>query len=53
VIQADRLKLRNWRESDRYTFAMLNAVPEVTQDLGGLLDDGGYLGGWCNSASRY
>jgi len=38
VIRSDRLKLRNWRESDRDAFAGLNAAPEVTQDLGGPLD---------------
>jgi RimJ/RimL family protein N-acetyltransferase len=38
VIRTDRLKLRNWRESDRDAFAQLNAAPEVTQDLGGPLD---------------
>jgi RimJ/RimL family protein N-acetyltransferase len=38
VIRTDRLRLRNWRESDRDAFAMLNAAPEVTQDLGGPLD---------------
>jgi RimJ/RimL family protein N-acetyltransferase len=38
VIRSDRLKLRNWRESDRDAFADLTAAPEVTQDLGGPLD---------------
>jgi RimJ/RimL family protein N-acetyltransferase len=38
VIRTDRLRLRNWRESDRDAFALLNAAPEVTQDLGGPLD---------------
>ena len=38
VICTDRLRLRNWRESDRDAFATLNAAPEVTQDLGGPLD---------------
>jgi len=38
VIRTDRLRLRNWRESDRGAFAQLNAAPEVTQDLGGPLD---------------
>jgi RimJ/RimL family protein N-acetyltransferase len=38
VIRTDRLRLRNWRESDREAFARLNAAPEVTQDLGGPLD---------------
>ena len=38
MIRTDRLRLRNWRESDREAFAMLNAAPEVTQDLGGHLD---------------
>jgi RimJ/RimL family protein N-acetyltransferase len=38
VIRSDRLKLRNWRESDRDVFAGLNAAPEVTQDLGGPLN---------------
>ena len=38
MIRTDRLRLRNWRESDRDAFARLNAAPEVTQDLGGPLD---------------
>jgi RimJ/RimL family protein N-acetyltransferase len=38
VIHSGRLRLRNWRESDRDAFAGLNAAPEVTQDLGGPLD---------------
>ena len=38
MIRTDRLRLRNWRESDRDAFALLNAAPEVTQDLGGPLD---------------
>jgi RimJ/RimL family protein N-acetyltransferase len=38
VIRTDRLRLRNWRESDRDAFAQLNAAPEVAQDLGGALD---------------
>ena len=38
VIRTERLRLRNWRESDRDAFAQLNAAPEVTQDLGGPLD---------------
>jgi RimJ/RimL family protein N-acetyltransferase len=38
VIRTDRLRLRNWRESDRGAFALLNAAPDVTQDLGGPLD---------------
>jgi len=38
VILSGRLRLRNWRESDRDAFAGLNAAPEVTQDLGGPLD---------------
>jgi RimJ/RimL family protein N-acetyltransferase len=38
VIRTERLRLRNWRESDRDAFARLNAAPEVTQDLGGPLD---------------
>ncbi|HXO70874.1 MAG TPA: GNAT family N-acetyltransferase [Bradyrhizobium sp.] len=38
MIRTDRLRLRNWRESDRGAFAQLNAAPEVTQDLGGPLD---------------
>jgi RimJ/RimL family protein N-acetyltransferase len=38
VIGTDRIRLRNWRESDRDAFARLNAAPEVTQDLGGPLD---------------
>jgi RimJ/RimL family protein N-acetyltransferase len=38
VIRTDRLRLRTWRESDRDAFALLNAAPEVTQDLGGPLD---------------
>jgi RimJ/RimL family protein N-acetyltransferase len=37
VIRTARLVLRNWRESDRDTFALLNATPEVTLDLGGPL----------------
>jgi RimJ/RimL family protein N-acetyltransferase len=40
VIHCDRLRLRNWRDSDRDAFAALNADPEVTQDLGGPLDRG-------------
>ena len=38
MIRSGRLRLRNWRESDRDAFAGLNAAPEVTQDLGGPLD---------------
>jgi RimJ/RimL family protein N-acetyltransferase len=38
VIHSDRLRLRNWRDSDRDAFAALNAAPELTQDLGGPLD---------------
>jgi RimJ/RimL family protein N-acetyltransferase len=38
VIRTDRLRLRNWRESDRDAFARLNAAAEVTPDLGGPLD---------------
>jgi RimJ/RimL family protein N-acetyltransferase len=38
VIRTDRLRLRTWRESDRDAFALLNAAPEVTQDIGGPLD---------------
>ena len=38
MILTSRLRLRNWRESDRDAFALLNAAPEVTQDLGGPLD---------------
>jgi RimJ/RimL family protein N-acetyltransferase len=38
VIGTERLRLRTWRESDRDAFAMLNAAPEVTWDLGGPLD---------------
>jgi RimJ/RimL family protein N-acetyltransferase len=37
LIRSDRLTLRNWRDSDRAAFAVLNATPEVTQDLGGPL----------------
>jgi hypothetical protein len=36
VIRADRLRLRNWWESDGNAFGLLNAVFEGTQDLGGL-----------------
>lgn len=38
MIRTERLRLRNWRESDKDAFALLNAAPEVTQDLGGPLD---------------
>ena len=38
AISSGRLKLRNWRESDRASFAALNADPEIMQDLGGPLD---------------
>jgi RimJ/RimL family protein N-acetyltransferase len=38
VIHSDRLTLRSWRDSDRDAFAGLNAVLELTQDLGGPLD---------------
>jgi RimJ/RimL family protein N-acetyltransferase len=38
VIRSDRLALRSWRDSDRDAFAALNAVAELTQDLGGPLD---------------
>jgi RimJ/RimL family protein N-acetyltransferase len=41
VIRTARLRLRNWRESDRDAFALLNAAPEVTQDFGGPLDRSG------------
>jgi RimJ/RimL family protein N-acetyltransferase len=37
LIRSERLTLRNWRNSDRDTFAALNADPEVTSDLGGPL----------------
>ncbi len=33
-----RLRLRNWRDSDRQPFAVLNAHPEVMHDLGGPVD---------------
>jgi RimJ/RimL family protein N-acetyltransferase len=38
VIRSDRLRLRNWRDTDRAAFAALNATPEITRDLGGPLD---------------
>jgi len=38
VIHSDRLRLRNWLDTDKDAFAALNADPEVTQDLGGPLD---------------
>jgi RimJ/RimL family protein N-acetyltransferase len=41
VIRSSRLSLRNWQESDRDTFATLNATPEVMWDLGGPLDRNG------------
>jgi len=36
-IETDRLRLRSWRESDRDSFAALNAHPIVMADLGGPL----------------
>jgi RimJ/RimL family protein N-acetyltransferase len=36
-IQTDRLRLRSWRESDRNSFAALNADPVVMADQGGPL----------------
>ena len=38
MILTDRLRLRDWRDSDRDAFAALNADPVVSQDLGGPLD---------------
>jgi RimJ/RimL family protein N-acetyltransferase len=38
VIRSGRLRLRNWRASDRDAFAILNAAPEIMQDFGGPLD---------------
>lgn len=38
VLETHRLRLRNWRESDREAFAALNAHPEVMADLGGPID---------------
>jgi RimJ/RimL family protein N-acetyltransferase len=38
MIRTDRLTLRNWRDTDRDSFAALNADPEVMKDLGGPLD---------------
>jgi RimJ/RimL family protein N-acetyltransferase len=38
LIRSDRLKLRNWQDSDRDAFAALNAAADVTLDLGGPLD---------------
>ena len=37
-LETHRLRLRNWRETDRDTFAVLNAHPEVMHDLGGPID---------------
>ena len=37
MLRTARLTLRRWRETDRETFAALNADPEVTGDLGGPL----------------
>jgi RimJ/RimL family protein N-acetyltransferase len=37
LIRSERLTLRNWREPDRIKFAALNALPEITRDLGGPL----------------
>jgi RimJ/RimL family protein N-acetyltransferase len=36
-LRTARLTLRPWREADRPAFALLNADPEVTADLGGPL----------------
>ena len=38
TLKSARLTLRRWRETDRETFAALNADPEVTWELGGPLD---------------
>ncbi len=38
LLETHRLRLRNWRESDRDAFAALNAHPEVMADLGGPID---------------
>jgi RimJ/RimL family protein N-acetyltransferase len=37
VIRSDRLRLRDWRDSDRDAFAALNTDPVVSRDLGGPL----------------
>jgi RimJ/RimL family protein N-acetyltransferase len=37
LLCSERLRLRNWHESDRLRFAALNASAEVTADLGGPL----------------
>jgi len=37
VILSDRLRLRDWRDSDGDALAALNADPEVSRDLGGPL----------------
>ena len=37
LIRSERLTLRNWREPDRIRFAALNAVAEISPDLGGSL----------------
>lgn len=35
MIVTSRLRLRHWEDTDRADFAMMNAEPEVMQDLGG------------------
>lgn len=40
AITTTRLRLRNWRETDREAFAALNSHPEVMHDLGGPIDRG-------------
>lgn len=35
ILTTPRLTLRSWRETDRDTFATLNADPDVMRDLGG------------------
>ncbi|WP_315838033.1 GNAT family N-acetyltransferase [Bradyrhizobium prioriisuperbiae] len=35
MIKTDRLRLRPWHETDRDSFATMNADPEVMHDLGG------------------
>jgi len=39
ILRTSRLVLRPWRESDRASFTLLNADPEVTWDMGGPLDE--------------
>jgi RimJ/RimL family protein N-acetyltransferase len=38
IIETPRIRLRNWRQSDKEAFAAMNSDPEMMVDLGGPLD---------------